>query len=183
QTIFHSQDLPQSVQSRYQFDEERARCNADWKNWFETRERKAHTEIVLSLHGDLLDRFKSDIETANPAQVWSALLCTYDGIQGTNTGYLYQDLYTRRLRQGEGGRDYVGDFQRMRRELERMDITLVEGVMSRIVLSNDAVVVNPSIANDRTQRVSRLCGGYDRDQRFQSAVNLLQVAERTSDRV
>ncbi|KAE9344008.1 hypothetical protein PR003_g8673 [Phytophthora rubi] len=101
QTIFHWQELQQLVQGRERFVEERARHDESWKKCYETRERKAHTEIVLSLHGDLLDRFKSDIETANPAQVWAALLRTYDGTQGTNAVYLKQDLYARRLRQGE----------------------------------------------------------------------------------
>ncbi|KAE9016162.1 hypothetical protein PR002_g13734 [Phytophthora rubi] len=100
-TIFHWQELQQLVQGRERFVEERARHDESWKKCYETRERKAHTEIVLSLHGDLLDRFKSDIETANPAQVWAALLRTYDGTQGTNAVYLKQDLYARRLRQGE----------------------------------------------------------------------------------
>ncbi|KAE9016161.1 hypothetical protein PR002_g13735 [Phytophthora rubi] len=67
----------------------------------------------------------------------------------------------------------------MRRELERMEITLAEGEVASIVLSN-AVAVYPSIANGHTQRVSRLCGGYDKDQRVQDAVNRLLVAERTA---
>ncbi|OWY98456.1 hypothetical protein PHMEG_00030777 [Phytophthora megakarya] len=75
--------------------------------------------------------------------------------------------------------DYVGDLKRTRRELEWMDITLAEGEMSSIVLSN-AVVVFPSISYDHTQRMSRLRRGYDRDQRVQDAVNLLLVAERTA---
>ncbi|KAE9037946.1 hypothetical protein PR001_g8166 [Phytophthora rubi] len=179
QTIFHWRELLQLMQGREYFDEERARRDESWKKCYETRERKAHTEIVLSLHGDLLDRFKSDIETANPAQVWAALLPTYDGTQGTNAVYLKQDLYARRLHQGEQVTEYVGDLQQMRRELERMEITLAEGEMASIVLSN-AVAVYPSIANDHTQRVSRLRGGYDKYQRVQDDVNLLLVAERTA---
>ncbi|KAE9340548.1 hypothetical protein PF008_g11055 [Phytophthora fragariae] len=158
QTIFHWRELLQLMQGREYLDEERARRDESWKKCYETRERKAHTEIVLSLHGDLLDRFKSDIETANPAQVWAALLPTYDGTQGTNAVYLKQDLYARRLHQGEQVTEYVGDLQQMRRELERMEITLAEGEMAGIVLSNavavypsNAVAVYPSIANDHTQ--------------------------------
>ncbi|ETM41574.1 hypothetical protein L914_12664 [Phytophthora nicotianae] len=75
--------------------------------------------------------------------------------------------------------DYVSDLQRMRRELERMDVSLRAGEMASIVLSH-AVSVYPSIANEHTQRVSRLRGCYDRDQRVQDAVNLLLVAERTA---
>ncbi|ETP00152.1 hypothetical protein F441_22422 [Phytophthora nicotianae CJ01A1] len=74
--------------------------------------------------------------------------------------------------------DYVGDLQRMRRELERMEITITEGELASTVLSN-AVGVYPSVANEHTQRVSRLRSGYDKDQRVQDAVNLLLVAERT----
>jgi hypothetical protein len=179
QTIFHWQGLLQLVQGREMYEAERARLDPDWKNCFETREKKAHTEIVLSLHGDLLDRFKTDIETADPAQVWGALLRTYDGTQGTNAVYVKQDLYARRLRQDEGVMDFVGDLQRMRRELERMEIILAEGEMASIVLYN-TVAAYPSIANDHTQRVSRMLGGYDQEQRVQDAVNLLLVAERTA---
>ncbi|ETO65830.1 hypothetical protein F444_16920, partial [Phytophthora nicotianae P1976] len=170
QTIFHWQGLLQLVQGRE---------DQKWKNCYETRERKAYTEVVLSLHGDLLDSFKSDIESERPAQLWTALLRTYDGLQATNSVYLMQDMYSRRLRQGEGVMDYVSDLQRMRRELERMDVSLRAGEMASIVLSN-AVSVYPSIANEHTQSVSRLRGGYDRDQRVQDAVNLLLVAERTA---
>eukprot|EP00644_Phytophthora_capsici_P007422 jgi/Phyca11/16654/fgenesh1_pg.PHYCAscaffold_21_\ len=92
QTIFHWQGLLKLVQGREEFDQARADRSQEWKNCFETRERKAHTEIVLSLHGDLLDRFKSDIESARPAQLWTALLRTYDGTQGTNSVYLKQDI-------------------------------------------------------------------------------------------
>ncbi|KUF84830.1 hypothetical protein AM588_10000763 [Phytophthora nicotianae] len=88
-------------------------------------------------------------------------------------------MYSRRLRQGEGVMDYVSDLQRMRCELERMDLSLPAGETASIVLSN-AVSVYPSIANEHTQRVSRLRGCYDRDQRVQDAVNLLLVAERTA---
>ncbi|ETO59025.1 hypothetical protein F444_22597, partial [Phytophthora nicotianae P1976] len=178
-TKFDGKDLLQLVQGREEYDQARANRSQEWKNCYETRERKAHTEIVLSLHGDLLDRFKSDIESARPAQLWTALLRTYDGTQGTNSVYLKQDMYSRCLRQGEGVMDYVSDFQRMRRELERMDVSLHAGEMASIVLSN-AVSMYPSIANEHTQRVSRLRGGYDRDQRVQDAVNLLFVAERTA---
>ncbi|KAF4147799.1 hypothetical protein GN958_ATG03154 [Phytophthora infestans] len=156
QTIFPWQGLLQLVQGREEFDQARADRSQEWKNCFETRERKAHTEIVLSLHGDLLDRFKSDIEM-----------------------YLKEDMYARRLRQGEGVMDYINDLQRMRRELEQMDVSLPEGEMASVVLSN-AVNVYPLIANEHTQRVSRLRGGYDKDQRVQDAVNLLLVAERTA---
>ncbi|ETM98886.1 hypothetical protein PPTG_19217 [Phytophthora nicotianae INRA-310] len=125
QTIFHWQGLLQ----------------LEWKNCYETRERKAHTEVVLSLHGDLLDSFKSDIESARPAQLWTALLRTYDGLQATNSVYLKQDMYSRRLRQGEGVMDYVSDLQRMRRELERMDVSLRAGEMASIVLSHAVTTV------------------------------------------
>ncbi|KAG1687782.1 hypothetical protein DVH05_004651 [Phytophthora capsici] len=90
QTIFHWQGLLQLVQGREEFDQARADRSQEWKNCFETRERKAHTEIVLSLHSDLFDRFKSYIESARPAQPWTALLRTYDGTQGTNSVYLKQ---------------------------------------------------------------------------------------------
>ncbi|ETK81671.1 hypothetical protein L915_12846 [Phytophthora nicotianae] len=67
QTIFHWQGLLQLVQGREEYDQARAGRSQEWKNCYETCERKAHTEIVLSLHGDLLDRFKSDIESARSA--------------------------------------------------------------------------------------------------------------------
>ncbi|ETI39958.1 hypothetical protein F443_14515 [Phytophthora nicotianae P1569] len=57
--------------------------------------------------------------------------------------------------------DYVGDLQRMRRELERMEITITEGELASTVLSN-AVGVYSSVANEHTQRVSRLRGGMTR---------------------
>ncbi|KAG1691254.1 hypothetical protein DVH05_027116 [Phytophthora capsici] len=88
-------------------------------------------------------------------------------------------MYARRLRQGEGVMDYINDLQRMWREVERMDVSLPEGEMASVVLSN-AVNVYPSIANEHTQRVSRLRGGYDKGQRIQDAVNLLLVAERNT---
>lgn len=75
--------------------------------------------------------------------------------------------------------DCVGNLQRMRRELERMDISLAEGEMANIILSN-AVGVYPSIPNEHTQRVPRLRGSYDKDQRVQDAVNSLLIAERTA---
>lgn len=90
--------------------------------------------------------------------------------------YLKQDMYARHLRQGEG---VINDLQRMRRELERMDALLPEGEMASVVLSN-AANVYPSITNKHTQCVSRLSGGYDKDQRVQDTVNLLLVAERTA---
>eukprot|EP00644_Phytophthora_capsici_P003916 jgi/Phyca11/15744/fgenesh1_pg.PHYCAscaffold_15_\ len=97
QTIFHWQGLLQLVQGREEFDQARADRRQEWKNCFETRERKAHTEI------------------------------------GTNSVYLKQDMYARRLRQGEGVMDYINDLQRMRRELERMDVSLPEGEMASVV--------------------------------------------------
>ncbi|EGZ21536.1 hypothetical protein PHYSODRAFT_405000, partial [Phytophthora sojae] len=108
QTIFHRQGLLQLVQGRECFDEERARRDEDWKKCYETRERKAHTEIALAARGPLGPR--------------------------TNAVYLKQGLYAHRLRQGEGVTEYVGDLQRMRRELECMEIALVEGEMTSIVL-------------------------------------------------
>ncbi|KAF4130756.1 gag-polypeptide of LTR copia-type [Phytophthora infestans] len=151
-------------QGHEEYDQARANRNQEWNSCYEARERKALTEMVLSLHGDLLDRVKSDIESARPAQLWTALLRTYDGTQGISSVYLRQDRYIRRLRQGEGVMGYINDLQRWRREMERMDVSLREG----------------EIASVHSQRVSRLRGGYDRDQRVQDAVNLLLVAERTA---
>ncbi|KAI9987893.1 hypothetical protein PInf_024148 [Phytophthora infestans] len=60
--MFHWQGLLQLVQGREEFGQARADRSQEWMSCFETRERKAHTEIVLSLHGDLLDRFESHNE-------------------------------------------------------------------------------------------------------------------------
>ncbi|KAF4143202.1 hypothetical protein GN958_ATG07563 [Phytophthora infestans] len=142
-------------------DEARTDRSQEWKSCYETREREAHTEIALSLHGELWDRFKSDIESVHPVQQWTALLRNYDETQGTNSAYLKQD---RRLRQGEGVMGYIKDLQRMRCELECMNVSsLPEGKRASVVLSN-AVNVYPVIANELTQH----------------AVNLLLVAERAA---
>lgn len=61
---------------------------------------------------------------------------------------------------------YIKDLQRMRCELECMNVSsLPEGKRASVVLSN-AVNVYPVIANELTQRVSRLRGDYGRDHVF-----------------